>query len=102
MYSDNESHKSRTHSSFNAESCRFWTRLRKTQFINPNASNRMFQNISGESILSEELKNFMEIAHRKRIKFIREKLSKKISWHSIPITCEEANLQKSESSLTKL
>ncbi|RHZ76665.1 hypothetical protein Glove_194g90 [Diversispora epigaea] len=71
------------------------------QFINPNASNRMFQNISGESILSEELKNFTEIARRKRIEFIGEKLSKKTSWHPIPITCEEANLQKSESSLTK-
>ncbi|RHZ81567.1 hypothetical protein Glove_117g421 [Diversispora epigaea] len=84
-YSDNESHKPRTRPSFNAESRRFRTHLRKTQFINPNASNRMFQNISGESILSEELKNFTEIAHRKRIEFIGEKLNKKTSWHPIPI-----------------
>ncbi|RHZ57004.1 hypothetical protein Glove_395g82 [Diversispora epigaea] len=101
-YSDNESHKPRTRPSFTAESRRFRARIRKLQFVNPNVSNRMFQNISGESMLSEEMKNFTEIARMKRIEFIGERLSKKTSfWHPIPITCEEANLQKSESSLTK-
>ncbi|RHZ57721.1 hypothetical protein Glove_384g15 [Diversispora epigaea] len=100
--SDNESHKPRTRPSFTAESRRFRARIRKLQFVNPNVSNRMFQNISGESMLSEEMKNFTEIACMKRIEFIGERLNKKtLFWHSIPITCEEANLQKSESSLTK-
>jgi len=34
--------------SFTAESRRFQVRIRKTEFVNPNANSRVFQDISGE------------------------------------------------------
>ncbi|CAG8771115.1 3330_t:CDS:1, partial [Dentiscutata heterogama] len=76
--------------------------IRKTQFINPSANNYSFQNISGKWMLSKE---FSKITHTKRIKLIKAKLINKIAldiWHPIPITCEEADLQKTESFLKKL
>jgi hypothetical protein len=103
-YSESEAHGSRTRPSFIAESYRFRVQIRKTQFVNPNVNNRIFQNMSGDWILSEEMKRFSEIASMKRIEFIKAKLIKKTSlgiWHPIPITSEEADLQKAESSLTK-
>ena len=51
------------------------------------------------------MKRFSEIANMKRIEFIKAKLIKKTSldiWHPIPITRKEADLQKTESSLTRL
>ncbi|RHZ48024.1 hypothetical protein Glove_562g12 [Diversispora epigaea] len=67
-------------------------------------SKSVFQNISGEWVLIEEMKQFSKIAHEKRIEFIKAKLKKmKLDfWHPIPITYEEADLQKNKSSLTKL
>ncbi|RHZ83778.1 hypothetical protein Glove_87g140 [Diversispora epigaea] len=102
-YSGNDTQEPRTRPNFTTESCRFRAQIRKIQFVNPKADNRVFQNISGEWKLSEEMKRFSEIAHEKRIGFIKAKLNKKISdvWHPIPITCEDADLQKNESSLTK-
>src|SRR6266511_1528471 len=50
------------------------------------------------------MKRFSEIASMKRIEFIKVKLIKKTSldiWHPIPIIHEEADLQKTESSLTR-
>ncbi|CAG8751001.1 14109_t:CDS:1, partial [Dentiscutata heterogama] len=79
-------------------------RIRSIQFVNPNADNRTFQSISEEWVLSEEMKQFSEIAYTKRIEFINAKLIKKNSlgaWHPIPITCKEADLQKNNSSLTR-
>lgn len=55
-------------------------------------------------MLSEEMKRFSEIAHMKRIDFIKAKLTKETSlgiWQPIPITQEEENRQKAESSLKK-
>jgi hypothetical protein len=49
-------------------------------------------------------KRFGEIAHMKRIDFIKAKLIKETSlgvWQPFPITHEEANHQKAESSFTK-
>ncbi|CAG8675408.1 11438_t:CDS:2, partial [Racocetra fulgida] len=103
-YSENETNQPRTHPSFISESNRFRARIRSIQFVNPNANNRTFQSISGEWALSEEMKQFSEIACTKRIEFINAKLIKKNSlgaWHPIPITCEEADLQKNDSSLTR-
>ena len=60
--------------------------------------------MSEDWTLSEEMKRFSEIVSMKRIEFIKAKLIKKTSldiWHPIPITCEEVNLQKTESSLTR-
>jgi len=104
-YSENETHGPRTRPNFIAESCRFRIRIRKTQFVNPNSNNRVFQNISREWALSEEMERFSEIARMKRIEFIKAKLIKKTSlgiWHPIPVTCEEADLQKTEGSLKKV
>ena len=75
-YTENETHKPRTRPSFIAESQRFRVQIRKTQFVNPNADNRIFENMSGEWILSEEMKRFGEIAQTKRIYFIKAKLTK--------------------------
>ncbi|RIB02763.1 hypothetical protein C2G38_2226936 [Gigaspora rosea] len=103
-YSENETHEPRTCPSFISKSRRFRARIRKTQFVNPNSNNRTFRNINGEWALSEEMKQFSEIACTKRIEFIKAKLINKSSlgtWHPIPITCEEADLQKSESTLTR-
>src|SRR6185312_10011326 len=58
----------------------------------------------GEWILSEEMKKFGEIAQTKRINFIKAKLTKETSlgfWQPIPIIREEADHQKTESSLSK-
>ncbi|CAG8482275.1 2443_t:CDS:2 [Dentiscutata heterogama] len=103
-YSENEAHEPRVRPSYISESRRFRAQIRKSQFVNPNVDNRIFQNISGEWTLSEEMKRFSEIACSKRIEFIEAKLIKKISlgiWHPVPITCEEADLQKTDSSLTR-
>ena len=103
-FSESETHGPRTRPNFIAESYRFRVQIRKTQFVNPNVSNRIFQNMSRDWTLSEEMKRFSEIASMKRIEFIKAKLIKKTSldiWHPIPITREEADLQKTESSLTR-
>lgn len=103
-FSESETYGPRTRPNFIAESYRFRVQIRKTQFVNPNVSNRIFQNMSGDWTLSEEMKRFSEIASMKRIEFIKAKLIKKTPldiWHPIPITCEEADLQKTESSLTR-
>ena len=52
--SESEIHRPRTRPSFIAESNRFRVQIRKMQFVNPNVSNRVFHNISGEWILSDE------------------------------------------------
>jgi len=103
-YSENETYGPRTRPNFIAESRRFRVQLRKTQFVKPNADNRVFRNISGEWMLSEEMKRFGEIAHAKRIDFIEAKLIKEKSlgiWQPILIIHEEANHQKAESLLPK-
>ena len=66
-YSESEPRGPRTRPNFIAESNRFRVQIRKTQFVNPNVSDRVFHDISGESILSEEMKSFTEIARTKRI-----------------------------------
>ena len=48
----------------------------KNTVVNPNASNRVFHDISGERMLSEEMKSFGEIAQRKRIDFIKARFTK--------------------------
>ena len=103
-YSENETYGPRIRPNFIVESRRFRVRIRKTQFVNPNADNRAFQNISGEWTLSEEMKRFGEIAHAKRIDLIKAKLIKETSlgiWQPIPIIREEADHQQAESLLTK-
>ena len=103
-YAESETRRPRMRPSFIAESQRFRVRIRKTQFVNPNADNRVFQDISGEWMLSEEMKRFGEIAHTKRIDFIKAKLTKETLlgfWQPIPIIREEADHQKTESLLTK-
>ena len=100
-YSEGEIHRPRTRPDFAIESRRFRVQIRKTQFID---SNQNFQNITGEWMLSEELKKFSEIAHKKRAEFIKAVLIDKSPlgiWHPIPITRDEADFQQSEISLTK-
>ncbi|CAG8812878.1 11239_t:CDS:2, partial [Racocetra persica] len=103
-YSESEANGSRTRSSFTAESRRFRVQIRKAQFVNPNADNRIFQNLGGELTLSEQMIRFSEITSMKRNEFIKATLIKKTPlgiWRPIPITCDEAELQKSEGSLKK-
>ncbi|CAG8848577.1 28522_t:CDS:1, partial [Racocetra persica] len=103
-YSESETQEPRTCPGFTGESSHYRARIRKTQFVNPKANNRVFQDISGEQKISEEMKRFSEIANIKRIKFIKAKLFNKTVleiWYLIPITCEKADFQKTESSLIK-
>ena len=103
-YSEKETGGPRTRPSFATKSYRFQVQIRKSQFVNSNANNRIFQNISGEWMLSEEMKRFSEIARTKRIEYIKMTLVKKCPMgllHPIPITQEEADIQQSETSLTK-
>ena len=96
-FSESKTHGPRTCPNFIAKSYRFRVQIRKTQFVNPNVSNRIFQNMSGDWTLSEEMKRFSEIASMKRIEFIKAKLIKKTSldiWHPIPIIREEADLKR--------
>ena len=53
-FSESETHGPHTRSNFIAESYRFRVQIRKTQFVNPNVDNRIFQNISGDWTLSEK------------------------------------------------
>src|SRR5690242_3111140 len=62
-YNESEMHGPRIRPSFTAE---FRVRIRQTEFVNPNVNSRIFQDISGEWMLSEEMKRFGEIAHMKR------------------------------------
>ncbi|CAG8524049.1 12280_t:CDS:1, partial [Funneliformis caledonium] len=101
-YSEGDIHKPCTRPDFAIESHQFQVQIRRTQFI---YSNQNFQNITGEWMLSKELKKFSEIAHIKRAKFIKAVLINKSSlgiWHPIPITRDEADFQQSETSLTKI
>ncbi len=100
-----KTHRSCIYPNFITGSCWFWIQIRKIQFVNPNVNNHIFQNMSRNLTLSKEIKRFNEIASIKRIEFIKKKLIKKTSlgiWHLISITCEEADLQKTENSLIKL
>ncbi len=74
---ENETHGFCTHSNFIAESYQFWVQIRKTQFVNPNGNNCIFQNMSEDWTLSKEIKRFSKIASIKRIEFIKVKLIKK-------------------------
>jgi len=105
-YSENEIYRPRTRlrPSFIAESNQFRVQIRKTQFVNPNVSNRVFRDIGREWILSKEMKKFSEIARMKRVDFLKARRIKKTSldaWRPIPVTSEEADRQKNENLLTK-
>ena len=105
-YSEGDIYRPHMCSDFAIESCQFRVQIRKAQFVDPNnTSNQNFQNITGEWMLSEELKKFSEIAHIKRAEFIKAVLINKSPlgiWHPIPITRDEADFQQSETSLTKI
>ncbi|RHZ55372.1 hypothetical protein Glove_416g12 [Diversispora epigaea] len=58
-----------TDHTFATESCHFRAQIKKTQFVNPKVDNHVFQSINGEWTLSEEMKQFSEIARKKRIEF---------------------------------
>jgi len=71
-YSESEIYRPRTRPSFIAESNRFRVQIRKTQFVNPNVSNRVFRDIGREWILREEMKKLSEIARMKRVYFLKQ------------------------------
>ncbi|CAG8701835.1 15119_t:CDS:2, partial [Dentiscutata heterogama] len=103
-YSESKANEPCTHPSFIAESRQFQVQIRKAQFVNPNADNRIFQNLGRELTLSKQMIRFSEIASMKRNEFIKATLIKKTLlgiWYPILITCDEAELQKSKGSLKK-
>ncbi|CAG8821776.1 10007_t:CDS:2, partial [Racocetra persica] len=55
-YSESETQEPRTRPGFTDESSCYRAQIRKTQFINPKANNHVFQVISGEQKISEEMK----------------------------------------------
>ncbi|CAB4439342.1 unnamed protein product [Rhizophagus irregularis] len=61
---------------------RFWVYLRKLNFLNPMETKTDFKSLGGESKLSDQLKNFSNLAKKARQEYIIEvfyKKSKKFS-----------------------
>lgn len=102
-HTENESSGGRTRPDFTLESQRFRTQLRKTRFLYPQDEDRIFESLDGEYLLSEQLKNFSNLACERRITFIKEFFSNnKTSLHRpIPITVQEADAATGEDNMTK-
>ena len=52
----------RTHPEANTECQRFCAYLRKLDFLNPNSTKTDFESLGGEFKLSDQLKNFSDLA----------------------------------------
>lgn len=86
------------------ESQRFRVQLRRFEFFNPRNNNNSFESLGGEYLLSEQLKNFSDLACERRIEFINNtfKDNKPISLlRPIPITTQEAAAATNEENMTK-
>ncbi|CAG8827242.1 18799_t:CDS:1, partial [Racocetra persica] len=55
-YSESETQEPRTCPGFTGESSRYRAQIKKTQFVNLKANNHVFQDISSEQKISEEMK----------------------------------------------
>ena len=103
-HTDNESSGSRPCPDFTLESQRFRVQLRKFEFFNFRKNNRSFESLGGEYVLSEQLKNFSDLACERRIAFINNtfKDNTPISLlRPIPITAQEAAAAINEENMTK-
>ncbi|CAG8782936.1 46077_t:CDS:2, partial [Gigaspora margarita] len=73
-------------------------------FLNSQDDNRTFKSLGGEHLLSEQLKNFSNLACERRIKLINETFKDSKSNSSprpIPITAQEAAAAMDEKNMTK-
>ncbi|RIB23681.1 hypothetical protein C2G38_2170499 [Gigaspora rosea] len=103
-HADNESSGGRIRPDYTLESQRFRVNLRKAGFLNPQDDNRTFKSLGGEHLLSEQLKNFSNLACERRIKLINETFKSSKSNSSprpIPITAQEAAAAMDEKNMTK-
>ncbi|CAG8508125.1 7710_t:CDS:2 [Scutellospora calospora] len=101
---DNENSEQRTQPNSYMEQQRFRTYLRKKQFLNPTKMNSAFTNLDGEINLSEEMKSFSVLTQEKRQVFIKHTLMQNTSidtWRAIPVTEQEAEIMKNESTMRK-
>ncbi|CAG8581654.1 5590_t:CDS:2 [Dentiscutata heterogama] len=62
---DNELSEGRAHPDYILESYRFQVHLCKTRFLNPQDNNRDFKSLEREHPLSEQLKNFTNLAYER-------------------------------------
>jgi len=102
-YKEKESSRSRTIPGFHVEAQRFHVELRKSQFLDPRKDTNIFNSLDGDK-LSEEMKTFSVLAEEKREKFLKEVILKQIAsdfWLPIPVTDQEAKIQKSEKDMKK-
>jgi hypothetical protein len=102
-YTDNESSGGRIRPDFTLESQRFRVQLRKTKFLYSQDDNRTFESLGSEYLLSEQLKNFSNLACERRITFINDFFAndKTSLPRPIPITIQEAEAAASEENMTK-
>ena len=103
-YTEKESSGGRLCPDFTLESQRFRVQLRKFEFLNPRKNNTLFESLGGEHLLSEQLKNFSDLACQRRIEFINGTFTdnKPASLlRPIPITVQEAATATKEENMTK-
>ena len=103
-YSGQESAGPRSKPTFEKESQRFHSVLRRKGFLNPSKLNPTFESLDGDNKLSEAMKSFTSLAQASRINYIKEKLSFKKpmgATHLIPVTIEEEEKQLTESSMSR-
>ncbi|RIB16872.1 hypothetical protein C2G38_2188862 [Gigaspora rosea] len=103
-HADNESSGGRICPDYTLESQQFQVNLRKAGFLNPQDDNRTFKSLGGEHLLSEQLKDFSNLACERRIKLINETFKSSKSNSSprpIPITAQEAAAAMDEKNMTK-
>ncbi|KAF0478013.1 hypothetical protein F8M41_024116 [Gigaspora margarita] len=101
-YEDNESSEPRTRPNPYIEQQHFRIYLRKKQFLNP-IINNTFTYLDGNANLSEEMKSFSILAQEKRQTFIKNTLLQKTKtvWQAIPVTEQEAETLKNETTMKK-
>ena len=84
---------------------RFRAYLRKLDFLNPMSTKTSFESLGGEYKLSDQLKNFSNLAKKSRKEYIIEVFYKKNPvppFRPIPITQQESMAQENESKMTKI
>ncbi|CAH1770147.1 7760_t:CDS:1, partial [Entrophospora sp. SA101] len=94
----------RTRPESSTECQRFRVQLRNLDFVNPTKITSMYKSLVDENELSEQLKNFSNLAKKARENYIVEVFYNKNTTYlskPIPITKEEAIAQVSESKMTK-
>lgn len=104
-YNDVQANSPRTHPESITECQRFRAYLRKLDFLNPIETKPEFKSLNGEFELSNQLKDFSNLAKKARQEYIIEVFYKKRtspSFRPIPVTRQEAIAQENEINMTRI